>query len=112
MARADYDSAQAALDKDMTYTNAAGNQVVIYRLREGIERFFITDINNPAASAKAQSELAVQFDNVSIDAGNFSHVPGGANVLYVNGHVQFIRYPGVHPVSRVWAVLSDIASSL
>nr|AUN37043.1 hypothetical protein [uncultured bacterium] len=27
----------------------------IYRLREGIERFYITDINNPAASAAAQS---------------------------------------------------------
>ena len=29
--------------------------VTLYRLREGIERFFITDINNPAGSAMAQS---------------------------------------------------------
>ncbi|MCP4643230.1 MAG: VWA domain-containing protein [bacterium] len=28
----------------------------IYRIREGIERFFISDINNPAASAVAQSD--------------------------------------------------------
>ena len=27
----------------------------LYRLREGIERFLITDINNPGASAQAQS---------------------------------------------------------
>ena len=31
----------------------------LYRLREGIERFLITDINNPAASAIAQSTLPV-----------------------------------------------------
>ena len=87
-------------------------QGTVYRFREGIERFFITDINNPAASAQAQSDLAVQFDNVSIDASNFSHVPGGANVLFVDGHVGFVRYPGTHPVSRVWAVLSDVANEL
>jgi len=107
-----YSDAQAALDEDMDFTSLAGEQVQIYRLREGIERFFITDINNPAASAMAQSDLAVQFDNVSIDAGNFSHVPGGANVLFVDGHVEFVKYPGEHPVSRVWAVLSDVASEL
>ena len=108
----DYSTAQAGLDKDMNFTSAAGGQVQIYRLREGIERFFITDINNPAASAKAQSDLAVQFDNVSIEASNFSHVPGGANVLFVDGHVEFVRYPGEHPVSRTWAVLSNVASDL
>jgi hypothetical protein len=50
-------------DKDLDVTSlgateADGSPVpkTIYRLREGIERFFITDINNPAASAKAQSE--------------------------------------------------------
>ncbi len=34
----------------------------IYRLREGIERFFITDINNPAASATAQSGDYSRYD--------------------------------------------------
>ena len=109
---ATYSAAQAALDKDMSYTRVAGGDVQLYRLREGIERFFITDINNPAASAKAQSELPIQFDNVTIQADNFSHVPGGANVLYADGHVGFVRFPGEHPVSRVWAVLSEVASDL
>lgn len=107
-----YAAAQAAVDKDMEFGNSGGGQTQIYRLREGIERFFITDINNPAASALAQSELAVEFDNVSTDPTVFNHVPGGANVLYMDGHVAFIRYPGEHPVSRVWAVLVNDAQEL
>ena len=34
------------------------------RMREGIERFFITDVNNAAASAKAQSEVWVMWDDL------------------------------------------------
>jgi prepilin-type N-terminal cleavage/methylation domain-containing protein/prepilin-type processing-associated H-X9-DG protein len=64
------------------------------RLREGIERFFITDINNPAASASAQSGLPVQWDALSVDPRGFNHVPGGANVLFMDGHVAFDRWPG------------------
>jgi prepilin-type processing-associated H-X9-DG protein len=85
-----------------------------YRLREGIERFFITDINNPAASASAQSELIVMFDawgnsnNESLDqtgtndmaASRFNHVPGGSNVLYMDGHVEFVKY-GNQPLPRI-----------
>ena len=88
-----------------------------YRLKEGIERFFITDINNPAASAKAQSMLPVMFDAWATGVGfytfapdgyndevkymnnaiNMSHLPGGSNVLYMDGHVGFVRL-GTVPV--------------
>jgi prepilin-type processing-associated H-X9-DG protein len=28
----------------------------------------------------------------------FNHIPGGSNVLYMDGHVKFIRYPSMdHP---------------
>ena len=64
-----------------------------YRLREGIERFFITDINRPAGSAMAQSNIAVMFDQMSNSVDEFNHIPGGSNVLYMDGHVQFLRYP-------------------
>ncbi len=68
---------------------------VAYRLRDGIERFFITDINNPAASAIGQSELPVMWDSIMNDSlQHFNHVPGGCNVLYLDGHVQFLRYIG------------------
>ncbi len=74
-----------------------GDGKTIYRFREGIERFLITDINNPAATAQAQSEVAVMWDVINIrvqnDSGaSFNHVPGGGNVLYLDGHVEWIRY--------------------
>ncbi len=69
-----------------------GNSNTVYRLREGIERFLITDINNPGASAQAQSALPIMLDQIATDTTAFNHVPGGANVLYMDGHVEFQRY--------------------
>jgi len=80
----------------------------IYRLREGIERFFITDINNPGASAKGQSEIAVTADIVSTVIADYNHVPGGSNVLYMDGHVKFEKYPGSFPVTRAFSALVSL----
>jgi prepilin-type N-terminal cleavage/methylation domain-containing protein/prepilin-type processing-associated H-X9-DG protein len=86
----------------------------ILRLREGIERFFISDINNPAASAMAQSEIPVMWDTIwtpaysdGINFSYFSHVPGGGNVLFMDGHVKFIKYPGEWPVSTAMPQMMD-----
>jgi prepilin-type N-terminal cleavage/methylation domain-containing protein/prepilin-type processing-associated H-X9-DG protein len=86
-------------------TGTAGGDT-IYRIREGIERFLITDINNPGASARAQSTLPVLWDtfgsNEFTDSGTaigvFNHLPGGCNVLYMDGHVSYLRYPGEYPI--------------
>ena len=93
--------------------NSGGN--TLYRLREGIERFLITDINNPASSAQAQSAVPVMMDTLAapnaynIDpaqfyylrnmSSGFNHMPGGCNVLYMDGHVAFLRYKAGFPVS-------------
>jgi len=77
-----------------------GNSDTVFRLREGVSRFLITDINNPGASAVADSETWVMSDVVSTDAEEFNHIPGGSNVLYFDGHVEFVRYPGEAPVNR------------
>jgi len=79
------------------YGNGGGGQGsarTINRLREGIERFLITDINNPGASAQAQSSVFVMLDQLGAGAAIefFNHVPGGCNVLYMDGHVEFVRY--------------------
>ena len=83
------------------------DSVTVYRLREGIERFFITDINNPGASNMAQSTISVMSDWVNSETGGdgmqFNHLPGGSNVLYMDGHVEFLRYPNVWPVSPLFA---------
>lgn len=99
------DGDEQALDKDVYYLNNAGKQEVVYRFRDGIERFMVTDINNPSATARSQTDLALMYDIVSTNAANFSHIPGGGNVLYMDGHVDFVRYPGKYPMSRAWATI-------
>ncbi len=84
--------------------NGGGNTV--YRLREGIERFLITDINNPGASAQAQSDIFVTWDITSDNPNDFNHVPGGSNVVYMDGHVEFMKYPGKGPVNKTMAIIS------
>jgi len=92
--------------------NGGGERV--FRLKEGIERFMITDINNPAASAMAQSTVPVMWD--SIEGGRpsaspdrvqrFNHVPGGGNALYMDGSVRWHRYPNDrHPFNEQHAII-------
>jgi len=84
----------------------------IYRLREGIERFLITDINNPAASSQAQSEVWIYMDDLnSANPAFTNHIPGGGNVLFLDGHVEFLRYPSDTPFSKAWAVLLGVIES-
>ena len=80
----------------------------LYRIREGIERFFITNINNAAQSTEAQSTIPVQLDLVSLNVAEYNHVPGGSNVLYLDGHVDFIRYATDFPVTRAFAALISL----
>jgi prepilin-type N-terminal cleavage/methylation domain-containing protein/prepilin-type processing-associated H-X9-DG protein len=90
-----------AVDRDWPMRDDGGVTVPVngytsvMRLREGVERFFITDINNAGASSQAQSQIVVMHDAVSDEADHFNHVPGGSNVLYMDGHVSFIKYTGV-----------------
>ncbi|MBX7256705.1 MAG: DUF1559 domain-containing protein [Candidatus Hydrogenedentes bacterium] len=88
----------------------------LYRLREGIERFFVSDINNAAASSKAQSDLPIMHDdinaNVQLNGGSFNHIPGGANVLYLDGHVSFLKYPSDWPVASSWAMMMRAIDTL
>jgi prepilin-type N-terminal cleavage/methylation domain-containing protein/prepilin-type processing-associated H-X9-DG protein len=105
----------AVRDKDFDigapYGNGGGNMV--YRLREGIERFMITDINNAGASNKAQSAIFLMYDVLSTDVSNYNHIPGGSNVLFMDGHVEFRRYtpPAEGPVSRAFARVAGAIGS-
>ncbi len=97
------DSDYSNAHRDQSYTNyVTGEQRTLYRLKEGAERFMVTDVDNPASSAVAQSEIPTMWDMVA--SGNeideFNHMPGGGNVLYMDGHVAFTRYPGKFPYQR------------
>lgn len=95
----------AVTTKDITVSSPNGNSggTTVMKLREGIERFMITDINNPAGSAQAQSTIFVMWDRLSWTAEDFNHVPGGANILYMDGHASFVKYPGTPPVQSGFA---------
>jgi prepilin-type N-terminal cleavage/methylation domain-containing protein/prepilin-type processing-associated H-X9-DG protein len=106
-------------------TDETGSELpdTYYRLREGVERFLISDINNPAASAYGQSQIPVMMDawgandtpagifgegafnffdggyaNYQTTMMVFNHVPGGSNVLYMDGHIEWERYDDKFPV--------------
>ncbi len=126
---ADYETVAEVNANDFPFYHAGnsmippGELIDVRRLREGIERFFITDINNPAASAMAQSELPIMWDRLGTDVEMFNHLPGGCNVLYLDGHVAFVRWipnPGApadasgteretFPVSVAWGILAEMA---
>ncbi len=93
---------------DHTLEHPELGEVPLMRLREGIERFFITDINSAAASSMAQSQLAVMWDVLSVDPLNYNHVAGGSNVLYMDGHAAFVRYPSAEfPVNPYMAYITN-----
>ncbi len=114
-----YEVGFAAMDNDiknvvdMLSGNAnAGNSggTTIYRLREGIERFLITDINNAGSANTAQSSVFIMWDTVATDVSYFNHVPGGSNVLFMDGHVEFLKYTaqGVAPVNQAFATITGL----
>lgn len=84
-------------------------------IREGVERFLVSDINDPASAAEAQSNIPVVWDTTKQDGEwssqlaieMYNHVPGGANILYMDGHVQFVQYPA--PVTQSTWPLATIS---
>ena len=88
--------------------NSGGDD--IYRLREGIERFMITDINNPGA-AKGQSQIPIMWDVIAanpLGSVGFNHVPGGCNVLFLDGHVDFLKLGRDFPATSANAILNSL----
>ena len=83
------------------YGNGGTNTV--FRLKEGVERFLITDINNPGAAGAAQSTIWIMADQISTLPTGFNHIPGGSNVLYLDGHVSFVRYEDGEPCYKSYA---------
>ncbi len=67
-----------------------GGGDTIYQLREGVGRFFVQNINHPSATAVSESEIPVMITRP---------VDGGGNVLYMDGHVEYLKYPGKFPMT-------------
>ena len=79
-----------------------GGKDIAMRLHVGVERFFITDVNNPGAGSEATSTIAVMWDTLMDRPKHFNHVPAGLNVLFLDGHVEFLQFDaeaGVFPAN-------------
>ncbi|MFA6240489.1 MAG: H-X9-DG-CTERM domain-containing protein [Candidatus Hydrogenedentales bacterium] len=62
-------------------------------MRCGVERFFIHDIGDPSASNRVCHSIPVLIERPDLH-GN------GGHVLYMDGHVEFVPYPGPFPMTR------------
>lgn len=69
-----------------------GDTHTILPMGEGVGRFLITDINSAGGTNAADSKVVLMFDQTSVFPTSFNHVPGGANILYLDGHVEFGLY--------------------
>jgi prepilin-type processing-associated H-X9-DG protein len=96
-------------EMDLGSGNTNGNLGgrTIHRLQEGIERYMITDINDTSRGAEAQTIIVSMWDLINVNplgAGEYNHVPGGGNVLYMDGHVEFRKYDpvGKFPINNAF----------
>jgi prepilin-type N-terminal cleavage/methylation domain-containing protein/prepilin-type processing-associated H-X9-DG protein len=87
----------------------AGGQT-IYRLASNVDRFLISDINVILTGDEAGSSIVpIMWDQISTNITEFSHVPAGQNVLFLDGHVEFFRYDKTStqfPVSPMYAAVN------
>ena len=108
----DIDLAASSLSFLFLFGNEAGNggTDTIFRLREGIERFLITDINNAGHTGLSQSILPIMWDTITTnptDGVGYNHVPGGCNTLYLDGHVEFVKYGNQFPATASHAQVNS-----
>ena len=101
-------------DDQLITLPSTGEEVSVYYLRDGIARFTIADIFNPGAAAMAESQIAVMWDTVRTNNGRpvyreMNHSPLAANVLFMDGHVAFARYP--QPNGSPFFMLSEVAAN-
>jgi len=112
------ENADSLYESDVSFIDSEGQSQTLRRIREGIGRFFITDINNPSAAESSQSALPVLWDQVGASLFtqdgrvDFNHPPDGGNVLYMDGHVEFVKFSTKFPVSQAWVALMKYLSAL
>lgn len=71
--------------------NAGGS--TIYRLRDGVEPLLLKDATDKAAAEVLQQRIPVLIERPQ------NHRGEGGNVLFMDGQVEFIRYPGKWPMT-------------
>lgn len=78
-----------------TETPEPSEECVYLRLENGVERFVDRGIGDPASGYKAQAKIPVLIERPEL------HGDGG-HVLYMDGHVAFMPYPGKFPMTSAF----------
>ncbi len=89
-----YASQAHAASPQFGNTLSAGG-VDIPQLRVGIEQLLQTDLNNPAEAAEIAASIPVMIERPGFHEG-------GSNVLFLDGHVEFLAYPGPFPMTEAF----------
>ncbi|HOZ46400.1 MAG TPA: hypothetical protein PLO37_14875 [Candidatus Hydrogenedentes bacterium] len=71
----------------------ANDGTVIYRLAVGVQDHFVSDTTDPTAGPKAMASIPVMIGRPGLH-------PLGANVAFLDGHVEFREYPGPYPMTE------------
>jgi len=82
-----------------------GRRGVTYRIREGVENALINNAIAYGSTVRGQSTIPILWDTLAsglegvtamADGGAvlYNHMPGGSNVLFMDGHAEYIPYSG------------------
>lgn len=80
------------------------------RLREGVERFYVTDVEDEAAAERIAATIPVMFE-IPYPEGHPSH-QALCHVLYLDGHVATVPYGDGFPALGEVAKLMKAAGAL
>lgn len=115
IARNDGRALLEAADKDIAVPEGlgTGGKNIVYRFREGVEKLLVPDPDDLEACQKAQSQIWLMMDRfgVSDPVSYFNHIPGGSNVLFLDGSVKFLKYPTNPPVTPGMGAFLYVMSS-
>jgi len=85
------DRSKVDLDADLITTHGT-----LYRLRPGVEKHFVGDVQDEAALLEARKRIPIMFESMNRKAG---HPCDTMHVLYLDGHIEVIpfskRFPAV-----------------
>jgi len=99
-----FDRGEEGISRAIEFKDETGNEVAMLPLSEGIQRFLITDVNNPGASWVGGTNIPVIFDRVSFAPLLRNHNRLAGNILFLDGHVEFVKHPSnnYYPLTSAW----------
>jgi prepilin-type processing-associated H-X9-DG protein len=98
-----------ALDENITVAEGKGNAggSTLYRLSAGVDRFLITDINTIFCGPGGSSIVPIMWERPYIDPKKSIHQPSGGNVIYLDGHVEYLEMGDMFPMTEKMARLLE-----